>query len=143
MQSKLFYDGKDVSFAPYGEPWRQLKSILVLHLLSKERVQSFRSIRDEETALLVEKIDRSSGPVNLSKVFAELTNDGICRSASGRKYSETKAGKKSALLPTELSELLGTISIGDFIPLLSWVGRVNELDKRVERVAKEVDDFLE
>lgn len=34
---RLLYDTKDVSVAPYGEYWRQLKSIYVLQLLSNKR----------------------------------------------------------------------------------------------------------
>lgn len=44
---------------------------------------------------------------------------------------------------TEFLELLGTISIGDFIPGLSWINRVNGFDARVDKVAKELDEFLE
>ncbi|KAK6128209.1 hypothetical protein DH2020_038049 [Rehmannia glutinosa] len=40
-------------------------------------------------------------------------------------------------------DMLGTISIGDFIPWLSWFTRVNGFDKRVDKVAKGLDDFLE
>nr|WET52767.1 cytochrome P450 71AU227 [Callicarpa americana] len=140
---KLVYDGKDVVFAPYGEYWRQVRSIFVLQLLSNIRVESFRSIREEETALFMKKIRESSGPVNLTKMFSEFTNDGICRSAFGRKYGESENGKKFLQLLTELMELLGTISIGDFIPWLSWITRVNGFDKRVDNVAKRLDDFLE
>uniref|UniRef100_M4DNI2 Cytochrome P450 n=1 Tax=Brassica campestris TaxID=3711 RepID=M4DNI2_BRACM len=31
---KLMYNGRDVAVAPYGEYWRQMKSVCVLHLLS-------------------------------------------------------------------------------------------------------------
>ncbi|KAL8057283.1 hypothetical protein ABFS82_04G175700 [Erythranthe guttata] len=148
VQKKLFYDGKDVSFAPYGEFWRQLKSILVVHLLSNKMVQSFRSVRKDETALFVEKIREYSSSleknvVNLSEMFSELTNDGICRSAFGRKYGDSENGGKSMSLLAEFLELLGIISIGDIFPWLGWISRVNGLDKRVRRVAKELDDFLE
>ena len=54
MFDKLLYNYKDVSMAPYGEYWRQMKSILVLHLLSNIRVQSFHSVKEEETALMIE-----------------------------------------------------------------------------------------
>ncbi|KAJ4847131.1 hypothetical protein Tsubulata_047399, partial [Turnera subulata] len=47
---RLLYDYKDVALAPYGEYWRQMKSVCVLHLLSNRRVSSFRNIREEETA---------------------------------------------------------------------------------------------
>ncbi|CAL2261133.1 unnamed protein product [Prunus armeniaca] len=46
---KLLYNYKDVSTAPYGEYWRQVKSICVSHLLTTKRVQSFRGVREEET----------------------------------------------------------------------------------------------
>ncbi|KAL0417241.1 UNVERIFIED_CONTAM: cytochrome [Sesamum latifolium] len=106
ISKRLLYNFKDVSVAPYGEYWRQLKSICVLQLLSNKRVQSFHSIREEETALLVKKIRKSSFPVNLSEMFGELTNDVVCRSAFGRKFSEGENGKKFLSLLTEFLELL-------------------------------------
>ncbi|KAL2243908.1 UNVERIFIED_CONTAM: cytochrome [Sesamum indicum] len=143
VSRRLLYNFKDVSVAPYGEYWRQLKSICVLQLLSNKRVQSFRSIRDEETALLVNKIRKSSFPVNLSEMFAELTNDVVCRSAFGRKFSEGENSKKFLSLLIELLELLGSFPIGNFIPVLSWISRVNGFDARVDKVSKELDEFLE
>ncbi|KAL8547582.1 hypothetical protein ACS0TY_007055 [Phlomoides rotata] len=144
VYKKLIYDCKDISAAPYGEYWRQLRSIFVLQLLSNKRVQSYRSIREEETQLFVKKVGESSpGTVNLSKMFAKLSCDGICRAAFGRKYSETENGKKFLELKFELMEILGGFSIGEFLPWLSWISRVNGVDKRVDRVAKEMDDILE
>ncbi|KAL8547584.1 hypothetical protein ACS0TY_007057 [Phlomoides rotata] len=141
---KIFYGCKDISTAPYGEYWRQLRSIFVLQLLSNKRVQSYLSIREEETQLLMKKIEESSsGAVNLSKMFAELSCDGICRAAFGRKNSESEQAKKFLKVVSEIMEILGGISIGDFVPWLSWISRVNGVDKRVERVVKEVDDILE
>jgi len=83
MFRKLLYDFKDVAVAPYNEYWRQIKSILVLHLLSNKRVQSFRGVREEELSLLIEKIKQScsSSAVNLREVFAKLINDIGCRVA--------------------------------------------------------------
>nr|GEW65021.1 cytochrome P450 [Tanacetum cinerariifolium] len=46
IPDKLTYGSKDIGFAPYGEHWRQVKSITVLHLLSHKRVQSFRHIQE-------------------------------------------------------------------------------------------------
>ncbi|KAL8056935.1 hypothetical protein ABFX02_04G150700 [Erythranthe guttata] len=146
--NKLFYDGKDVSLAPYGELWRQMKSILSVHLLNNKRVQSFRSIRKDETALVVKNICRElsssdKAVIDLSKMFIELTNNVICRSSFGVKCSEWEKGKRFMVLLSDLSELTGIVNIGDFIPSLGWISRVNGFHKKVERVAKEVDDFLE
>ncbi|KAL8465622.1 hypothetical protein ACS0TY_034924 [Phlomoides rotata] len=143
VNRRLLYDNKDVSVAPYGEYWRQLKSICVLQLLSNRRVQSFHSIREEETALLMNTVRESCGAVNLSDMFTQLMNDVVCRSAFGRKYSEGDGGKKFLCLLREFLEVLGTISIGDFVPWLSWINRVKGFDARVDRVAKELDEFLE
>lgn len=144
---RLFYDLKDISVAPYGEYWRRLKSLCVLQLLSSKMVQSFNSIREEETALLMEEIKScclSCSPVNLSTLFELLTNNVVCRAAFGRKYGEEEAGKKFLMLLREVLQLLGSsIGIGEFIPWLSWINRVNGFDTRVDKVAEEVDGFLE
>ncbi|KAK4489013.1 hypothetical protein RD792_004805 [Penstemon davidsonii] len=143
---RLLYDLKDISIAPYGEYWRKLKSICVLQLLSTKMVQSFQFIREEETALLMKKIKScsSSGmPVNLSELFLSLTNDVICRSAFGRKHDEAEGGKKFLILLTEVLQLIGSLSIGEHIPCLSWINSVNGFNTRVEKVAKEVDCFLD
>ncbi|GMY14907.1 cytochrome p450 71a26 [Fagus crenata] len=143
MFNKLFYNYKDVASAPYGDYWRQMKSILVLHLLSNKKVQSFHSVREEELSLVIEKIKLQCCSVNLSKVFAKLTNDVICRVALGRKYDGGEGRRKFTELFGEFVELLGVFNVGDYIPWLSWVSRVNGLDARAEKVAKQFDDFLE
>lgn len=146
IADKLLYEGQDVSTAPYGEYWRQMRSICVLQLLTNKRVQSFRSVREEETTILAEKIKESaysSSPVNLSENFASLTNDIVCRAALGRKYSEGEGGKKFKELLGEFMELLGTFTVGDFIPWLGWVNGINGFDAKVEKIAKEFDKFLD
>ncbi|XP_057804236.1 cytochrome P450 71A8-like [Salvia miltiorrhiza] len=145
VSRRLLYDNKDVSVAPYGEYWRQLKSICVVQLLSNKRVQSFHSVRAEETAILVRKIGESSDQcVNLSQMFTQLTNDVVCRSAIGRKYGgDGEDGERFLEILRNFLEVLGTISIGDFVPCLSWIGRFNGFDGRVDRIAREVDEFLE
>ncbi|MBA0773112.1 hypothetical protein Gotri_008412, partial [Gossypium trilobum] len=139
---KLLYDYKDVASAPYGEYRRQMKSICVLNLLSNRRDQSYRGVREEETALAVEKIEKSSSlcsPVNLSELFSATTTNVICRIALGRKYSEdtNKFGK----LLNEFTELLGTPDVGDYLPWLAWLSHVNGLHGKAEKVAKELDEF--
>ncbi|KAJ9140242.1 hypothetical protein P3X46_030914 [Hevea brasiliensis] len=145
MNGKLLYDQRDVAAAPYGEYWRQMKSLCVLHLLSTKRVQSFRDLREEETAYMIERVKKScsSSPINLSEVFARLTNGVVCRSALGRKYNAAEGGTKFKELLGEFGELLGCFDVGDYISWLGWINHVNGLYARAEKVAKEFDDFLE
>ncbi|KAH0890356.1 LOW QUALITY PROTEIN: hypothetical protein HID58_052785 [Brassica napus] len=70
ITEKLLYNGRDVASVPYGEYWRQMKSVCVVHLLSNKMVRSFRDVREEEISLMIENIRKSSSlPLNLSKLF--------------------------------------------------------------------------
>ncbi|XP_062116113.1 cytochrome P450 736A117-like [Humulus lupulus] len=147
MAHKLLYQARDISTAPYGEYWRQMRSICMLHLLSPKRVHSFRSVREEEAALMVELIKRQcfelSLPVNLSEMFSSYTNDVICRVVFGRKYEGAKGGTRFKELLGDLMRLLGSVCVGDYITWLSWVNYVNGTDRAVEKVAKAFDSFLD
>lgn len=147
IADRLMFGSRDVAFTAYGEYWRQVRSICVLQLLTNKRVQSFRSVREEETSLMVDKIKQlqssSASVVDLSTVLASLANDVICRVALGRKYGDDGEGRKFQKLLEEFMELLGCFSVGDYIPWLAWINRINGLDARVANVAKLFDEFLE
>ncbi|KAH6809411.1 hypothetical protein C2S51_027194 [Perilla frutescens var. frutescens] len=143
IPGRLLYNYKDVAFAPYGEYWRQIRSICVLQLLSNKRVQSYRGVREEETSLLVKKIEQlgsSSTAVNLSDVLTSLTNDVICRVALGKKYGEVTDFKKTL---AEFAQLMGASPLWEYIPLLNWTRRFDGMDERIQRVATAFDEFLE
>ncbi|KAH6812526.1 cytochrome P450 [Perilla frutescens var. frutescens] len=144
IPDRLFYGSRDVAFSQYGEYWRQVRSICVLQLLSYKRVQSFRRVREEETSLMVEKIERlgrSSTVVNLSDELMAVTNGVICRVALGRKYGG--GGRRFKELLQESMEILGASPVRDYVPWLSWIDRVIGLDAKVERTAKQFHEFLE
>ncbi|KAG6408257.1 hypothetical protein SASPL_131261 [Salvia splendens] len=119
--------------------WRQNRSICVIHLLSSKRVQSYRRVREEETSLLVKKIRKlgaSSKPVNLNGLIQSLTNDVISRVAMGKKYG---LGSDTREIYEDLGLLLSIVPLWEYIPCLNWTRRFDGLDKRVDRVAKEMD----
>ncbi|GFZ11991.1 cytochrome P450, family 71, subfamily A, polypeptide 21 [Actinidia rufa] len=131
--SKLLYGSRDVGFSPYGEYWRQIRSLCVVHLLSNKRVLSFRAVREEETTLMIDKIKQSysSSPslaVNLTELFKSLTNDVVCRVASGRKYGEEGRFKK---LLGEFVDYLGYFDVGDYIPWLCEVREIAEAKRAI------------
>ncbi|KAG7954416.1 hypothetical protein I3843_11G016500 [Carya illinoinensis] len=109
-----------------------MKRVCVLHLLSNKRVQSFRGVRVEETSLMIQKIKQScysSGSVNLSE--------------EGSIVGGEEGGSKFKELLGDFGELLGIICVGDYIRWLACVIRVNGLDARAEKVATQLDNFLE
>ncbi|KAL2330863.1 hypothetical protein Fmac_018444 [Flemingia macrophylla] len=141
----VFYGSKDIAFAPYGEYWRQIKSISVLHLLSVKRVQSFRAVRDEEIEIMMQKISHSCSsnlPLNLSEMLFKLTNNIICRIALGRKY-EGESGKEFRRMIVELMEVVGIFVVGDYVPRLECLTHISGLYGRAKRVAKQFDEFLD
>ncbi|KAJ4761911.1 cytochrome P450 family 71 polypeptide [Rhynchospora pubera] len=82
------FGGKGIIFAPYGEYWRQLRKICVLELLSTKRVQSFRSIREEEVGNLITDLNSCAShcqPINLNKRLTSLMNDISARAIIGSK----------------------------------------------------------
>ncbi|XP_008799325.2 cytochrome P450 71A1-like [Phoenix dactylifera] len=147
MADRLLYNSHDVAFSPYSEYWRQVRRICVLHLLSLKRVQSFRSVREEEVVLMIDNIRCAASnmqPVNPSKLISTLTSDIVCRVAFGRKYSkEEDGGNTFREMLRETLELLGTFPVGDFIPRLRWVDWLRGLDARVRNTAKQIDCFTE
>ncbi|RDX73308.1 Cytochrome P450 71A26, partial [Mucuna pruriens] len=141
----FLYGSKDVAASPYGNYWRQTRSICVLHLLSAKKVQSFRAVREDEISIMMERIRQccsSLMPVNLTDLFSTLANDIVCRAALGRRYSG-EGGNKLREALSKMAELLGASVLGDYIPWLDWLGRVNGMYARAERVAKQIDEFLE
>ncbi|PRQ44742.1 putative indoleacetaldoxime dehydratase [Rosa chinensis] len=78
-------------------------------------------------------------------MLTTLTSDVICRVAMGRKYSDRGEcrGRLFMELSTEINELFTRVNIGDYIPWLSWVTRVNGLDAELDSLAKWFDEFLD
>jgi hypothetical protein len=141
----LLYGSKDVASCAYGEYWRQIKSLSVLHLLSNKRVRSYDRVREEETLRMMEYIKEccsSASPLNLTELCSTITNDIVCRVALGRRYREGKGNKFQEVL-SEFGELLGTVCIGDYIPWLDWLAKVNGFYSRAEKCAKYLDEFIE
>nr|XP_004236547.1 cytochrome P450 71A4-like [Solanum lycopersicum] len=144
MTDGLFYGSKDVAFSPYGEYWRQIRSITVLHLLSNKRVQSYRRVREEEISNMIDNIrQKCDSVIDLRDVFSCLTNNIISRVNIGRTYNEGECGIAVKSLIEELLILIGTFNIGDYIPWLKWLNKINGLDSRVKKVAKDLDAFIE
>ncbi|CAI8606555.1 unnamed protein product [Vicia faba] len=148
---KLSYNGLDLGFAPYSPYWREMKKLCVLHLFSSQRVKSFRSIRENEVALLIQKLSQYDGDekgVNLSEAMMSFTNTLICKIAFGKKYDfdygEVELGsgvRKSRLhlLLNEAQALLSEFYFSDHFPLLGWVDRVRGTLWRLEKTFMELD----
>jgi cytochrome P450 len=134
----LFYCSKDVASCGYGEYW----SLSVINLLSNKRVQSYRRVREEETAKMMQSIiQQKNTSVNLTEVCSTITNDVTCRVVLGKRYRDEGGVLPELIL--EFGELLVVFFIGDYIPWLSWLGKFNGFYSKAEKVAKHMDEFFD
>ncbi|XP_061982795.1 cytochrome P450 726A27-like [Populus nigra] len=139
--SVLFYNRKDIAFAPYGEYWRQVRKISILELLSAKRVRSFKSIREEEVSNFITSIYSKEGsPINLSRMIFSLGNGIIARASIGKKCKN-----QEAFLPIvdELMKALGGFNMIDIFPSSKFIYMVSRVRSRLERMRREADEILE
>ncbi|GMI95202.1 cytochrome P450, family 71, subfamily B, polypeptide 13 [Hibiscus trionum] len=144
---KFSYNLNSISFAPYGDLWREMRKIAIVELLSSKRVQSFRTVREEEVAEIVKHIASTSSTVNLSKLSMLLANNVVCRVAFGKKYGgdgEGSGGKsRFDAVMHETQVLLGEFFVSDYFPWMWWVNKFNGVEARVEKCFKELDKFYD
>ncbi|KFK29731.1 hypothetical protein AALP_AA7G171500 [Arabis alpina] len=148
---KLSYGFKDISFAQYGEYWREMRKLAVIELFSLKKVQSFKSIREEEVGFMVKKVSESAlnqSPVDLSKTFFSLTASIICRVALGQNFNESGFVIEQERIEELVSEALlalGSFTCSDLFPgglgrFLDWLFGGH---KRINKVFEELDAFYQ
>lgn len=145
---KLSYNYLDIAFVPYGEYWREMRKICTLELFSTRRVQSFRSIREEEVGLLVDSFVQSSSlgcAVDLSRKLLTLAANITCRVAFGKSFRASGFdGERFQETIHEAMAMLGCRSASDFFPSVGWIiDRITGLHGRLERSFRELDAFYQ
>ncbi|KAK9069916.1 hypothetical protein SSX86_010314 [Deinandra increscens subsp. villosa] len=129
-----------MAFSPYGEYWRQLKSLVMLKLLSNTRVKSYKNVREDEIALMIQTLGESCGTtVDLGPILSSLTNNIISRVALRRRLE----GPKYTKLLHEFMAALDVFDIGSYFPWLSWVDHFTGSVRKAKKIAIEFDEFLE
>ncbi|WCJ37101.1 cytochrome P450 family 71 subfamily B polypeptide 23 [Euphorbia peplus] len=135
----LYYDCKDIVFAPYGDHWRQMRKICTLEFLSLKRVQSFRSLREENVSGFIKFLStKANSSVNLTKSVGNLTSSIMLIKTYG-KCDE----KLLAMLEKVKQAVLETSSGTDLFPSLKFIQYINGEKSRMARVQKEMDKMLE
>ncbi|XP_022725705.1 cytochrome P450 71B37-like [Durio zibethinus] len=145
---RLSYNYLDLAFSPYGEYWREMRKICVLELFSVKRVKSFRFIREDEVASLMDLISRSSSsasPVNVTEKIFSLTGSIIFRTAFGKCFRGSDFDRsKFYELVHDAETVAGVFSADEYLPNVGWIlDRINGHNKRVERIFHELDTFFQ
>ncbi|CAI8586975.1 unnamed protein product [Vicia faba] len=142
MLSTIFgYNNTDIIFSIYGEHWRQLRKICVIELLSVKRVQSFRSIREQEVEDLVKSITASEGSiVNLSRKVSDMTYGIVARAAFGKRSKNEQAFKSAT---DEIAGLLGGFCIADLYPSIKMLQRMSMAKTKLEKLHRDIDKIMQ
>ncbi|WCJ26027.1 cytochrome P450 family 71 subfamily B polypeptide 13 [Euphorbia peplus] len=135
----ISYKSSDLVYAPYGDYWRQLRKICILELLSVKRVQSFRSIREEEMLNILRLISGSE-VINFTQMLYKYMFSVISRAAFGKVKKEHEA-----FFPyiKEIMELAAGFSLADLYPKFKFMQRIGGLKGKMERIHHQADNILE
>lgn len=137
------YNYKDIAFAPYGEYWRQIRKICTLELLSVKKVQSFRSIREQESWNLIESMAmamQTSKIINLSEKTFTLLNSIIYRVAVGSRCNDQET--LTALLE-EVIVLSGGFDVADVFPSVKVLHVVSGVRSKLVKLHMKIDQILD
>ncbi|GLJ18947.1 hypothetical protein SUGI_0338880 [Cryptomeria japonica] len=143
------YNEKNVGLAPYGDYWRHMRKVCVMELLSAKRIESFRSVREEEVSLAVkaiwEKSKHGKVVVNVSKIIASLISSIIWRTLAGTKFSEDDdlVGKELNRMVHQVTSMIGAFNIGDFIPSIAWIDDLSGVKRKMKKAHNFFDAVVE
>ncbi|KAG4948246.1 hypothetical protein AAZX31_15G048700 [Glycine max] len=142
------YNGSGIVFSQHGDYWRQLRKICTVELLTAKRVQSFRSIREEEVAELVKKIaatasEEGGSIFNLTQSIYSMTFGIAARAAFGKKsrYQQVFISNMHKQLM-----LLGGFSVADLYPssrvfqMMGATGKLEKVHRVTDRVLQDIID---
>lgn len=141
----LGYNYTILSWAPYGDHWRNLRKIIALEMLSTSRMQMLSGIRVDEVKKLIRKLlDNGDQSVELRTMFFELTLNIMMRMIAGKRYygdnmADLEESKRFKEIHRETFKLAGTPCIGDYLP---WF-KSKKLENMMMECQRKRDEFMQ
>ncbi|CAH1442684.1 unnamed protein product [Lactuca virosa] len=135
-------------WSPYGDTWRNFRRIASNEILSTLRLNEFQDIRVDEGRILIRKLLSHSSMVDMKSVLYELTLNVMMRMISGKRYfgDDTleleEEGKRIREILEESFLLSGAANVGDYLPILSWLGGKG-LEKKLLVLKEKRDVFFQ
>ncbi|XP_065859393.1 cytochrome P450 726A27-like [Euphorbia lathyris] len=137
----MLYNRSGVTFAAYGDYWRQMKKIVIQEVLSAKRVKSFRSIREKEVRNFVEYLtSKRESPVNLTSKLMSLTNSIIALTISGNKC---KKQEEIIGVVGKAIEAAGGFGVADAFPSWKFLPVITGMSSLLRRIHGQADEILE
>ena len=135
------YNFSGIMFSPYGKYWEELRKICNMELLSPQRVQTFKSIREDEVFNLINLIYSQKGSIfNLSRSIFNLTYSIRSHAAFEKRNKDTE---NFIQLIAETSSLASGFSLADMYPSIKLLQVMNPLRLKLEKGHEQADKMLE
>lgn len=149
----LGYNYTTLVWASYGDNWRNLRRIASIEMLSAHRIQLFCDTRRDEIRHLVTRLARGSigengyQVVDLKSAFFEMILNVLMVMIGGKRYCDDDSGnleerRKFKDIVTETFTLSGASNIGDFLPILRWIG-MDRLENKLKVLQVKRDNFMQ
>ncbi|KAI7731528.1 hypothetical protein M8C21_017657, partial [Ambrosia artemisiifolia] len=147
------YNSAVFALAPYGTYWREIRKMVILELLTSQRIEKHKNVRNSEVKYLINEfysLTAKNGTqktvVNMTKWFEHVTFNIIVRMLAGKRFSSgCNDGGKGNNEDIKVKEaikkglyLSGVFVVSDVIPSLEWMdigGHINAM----KQAAKELD----
>ncbi|KAM6557972.1 hypothetical protein CsatA_027211 [Cannabis sativa] len=151
LNKHIGYNYTAILTSPYGDHWRNLRRIAVVEILSSARLNLSVNIRDDEIKRLLRKlnrVDEFGRRVELRSKLSELSFNIMMRMMAGKRYygddvtDEDEAPRFREIFK-EINQVAEADNPADFLPFLNWIPIIGNYEKRVERIAKKADLFLQ
>ncbi|XP_062113756.1 cytochrome P450 71AU50-like [Humulus lupulus] len=142
----ISWEQRNLSFAPYGSYWRDMRKMCTLELLSSLKINSFRDMRRKEIGLLIEFAKNAASDRTAVDLSAKITTTNAnmsCEMVLGKKYSDDEFDQRCFKeIVQEGMHLAATPNLGDYIPFLAPLD-LQGLTKCMKAIRKVFDDFLD
>ncbi|GAV84666.1 p450 domain-containing protein [Cephalotus follicularis] len=137
-----------LSWAPYGDNWRNLRRISLLELLSTSRLQMLSSLRADEVRSMIHQLFITRNQtVDMKSTFFELTLNVMMRMIAGKRYygdnvEDVEEAKKFRERVEETFLVAGVTNMVDFLPILRWFG-IGGMEKKLMLLKQKRDKFMQ
>ncbi|TQD84100.1 hypothetical protein C1H46_030340 [Malus baccata] len=118
-----------------------------LELLSNHKINSFKSMRRQEVALLIQSVEEDANngrvAIDLSVKVSSLSVDMTCRMVFGKKYKDEEFDERgfTAVMKEGLKLSAGP-NLGDYIPCIAPLD-LQGFTRKMKAINKAFDEFFE
>ncbi|XP_023756031.1 cytochrome P450 71AU50 [Lactuca sativa] len=148
----ITYGGNDIVWSNNNKHWRNMRQLLVSHVLSSANVNSCQSFRTHEVRKTVNEVYTKLGEKIDVNEIAFMTEVNVVTSMlwgcskSGEAKDSSDIGDGFREVEFKIIELIGAPNLSDFLPILSWFdlqGRQREMQKQLEYVDRIFEKIIQ